>query len=413
MLQATDASSGATIFTVVDYDAHVQNLGHSHDATIAHAITADWVGPFTRDVESAQGGLAIYLQGANGSIETPQVPSRHNAPEGTLERSDDIGRELAAVTNAAIPGAEILTPGPVDDARERFKAPLENQLFVAAFALQLFPHRLLGPPPIDPTWPAGRPSVTTSVAVARIGALDLIMNPGEAFPALTKGSHWGTDEGCPTRSNPPVPAQHSTATYRWDVGLADDMIGYELPAWGWDADRTVYVNPLDPCAFNDTAEGGHHHALEDESLGPTAGNIIATRLAGLLDRVDTGTRDAFASGRYLFADGRVSRRPYVAPFAPDGVVTPSERAIGVIGVAGKVVMLPGSDVAGTYHADGHGTFVDYDGRPQTGADQQTRGVTLIDAVGGNAPGTTVFLDVFGPFGIKPLTPIPAASRTFR
>ena len=417
ILQAIDASSGATIFTSVGYDSHVQNLGHSSDPSIAHAITADWVGPFTHDVEAAQGGVAIYLQGANGSIETPQVPSRHNAAEGTIDRSNDIGHELAAVANAAIPAATPLAPGPVGDVRERFKAPLENQLFIAAFALHLFPHRQLGLPALDPSWPLGRPSVTTSVTVAHIGALDLIANPGEAFPALTKGSHWGTDEGCTTRANPPVPSQHSTAGYRWDVGLADDMVGYLIPAWGWDADRTVYLNPLDSCASNDTAEGGHHHALEDESLGPDAGNYIATHLASVLDRFDTGAHNPIASGRYLFADGTVSRRPYIAPFARDGVVDPTVHAIGVVGDSGAVVMLPGFDTAGSKHATAHGTFVDFDGHPQTAADQATRGMTLLEAVPGVAAGTTFFLDVFGPSGIRPVaTPVPlpvaAASREF-
>jgi len=394
ILQARNASTGATIFTAVDYDAHVQNLGHSSDPAISHSITSDWVGYFNHDVEQQQGGTAIYLQGANGSIETPQVPSRHNADEGTIERSQDIGQELAAVTNAALPGAQPLAPGPVGSRRDLFKAPLENQLFLAAFALGLFAHRTLALPPPDTSWPLGRPAVATEVGVVHIGPLDLIANPGEAFPALTKGSHWGTDEGCPTRPNPPVPSEHATASYRWDLGLADDMIGYLLPAWGWDADRTVYVNPLDSCAFNDTSEGGHHHSLEDESLGPTAGNYVATHLAALLDRFDGGIRAANAPGRYLFADGTLSRRPYVAPFAPGGVVSPTQHAIGVVLSSGLVVMIPGVDAAGIYHARAHGVFVDFDGQAQQSADQSTRGVSLVEPGGGYPAGRTVFVSVF-------------------
>ena len=41
--------------------------------------------------------------------------------------------------------------------------------------------------------------------------LQLLANPGEAFPALMVGSHWGIeDASCPDRPNPPVVIKHIT-----------------------------------------------------------------------------------------------------------------------------------------------------------------------------------------------------------
>ncbi|MCA1831275.1 MAG: hypothetical protein ABR548_14610 [Actinomycetota bacterium] len=383
ILQAKDEGNGDNIFTLVDYDAHIQNLGHSDDDYWSHSITADWVQFFNRDIEAQQGGVVIYLQGANGSIETPSVPTLGNYPEGTPERSEAIGTELAKVVNENVGAALPLVGGDVDVARESFTVPLENQLFMAAFAAHLFPHKLFG----ASTTPYTYPQMQTEVGIVNIGPLQFLANPGEAFPALTKGSHWGIDEGCSGRPNPPVPSWSSSADYRWDVGLADDMIGYESPAWSWDSDQTTYENPLDPCS-NDSDEQGHHHGLEDESVGPTGGNIVAAHLSVLAKAMSHGAPAEIATGRYLFADGSLSRRPYRASYQrDDGPSMPAvtTRAIGVV-VGYRVFMLPGFTDAGTYHATGEGTFVDYDGHAQSDPDQGTRGMST--ATG------TIFVDVY-------------------
>src|SRR3954451_23083377 len=111
--------------------------------------------------------------------------------------------------------------------------------------------------------------------------------PGEAFPALMLGSPFGVEDESCDRPNPAVPVWHGRASFRFPVGLADDMIGYLIPAWGF------YANP--PGLFQDTSAcgltsdptdshdpAGHDHKLESESVGPTGSNAAANRLATLL-----------------------------------------------------------------------------------------------------------------------------------
>ncbi|MEA2460479.1 MAG: hypothetical protein QOH90_656 [Actinomycetota bacterium] len=420
ILQAKAIADDHTIFTLADYAAHVQNLGHSSEGRLKYHITADWPRYFWDDIEAQQGGDAIYLQGANGSVETPSVPSRGNFPEGSVDRSEAIGKELAEVVNGAltsIPG-EALPYAPLQIERDKdIKLPVQTSAFKAAFAANLFPHKTFTTPPTDPVelQPGGEgPYIQSSVGVVRIGDLELIANPGEAFPALTRGSHWGQNESCDTRENPPVPTYYSGARYRWDMGLANDMIGYEIPAWGWDESAAIYTRPDDPCSQQPTAgDKGHDHALEAESLGPAAGNIVAKHLVALLKKVNGDSPNTVVQGRYIFADGTLSRRPYKAPFVQGGVVEPNESAVALIeftSPAFTVYALP--DFDGDFQIDGRGTFIDFDGQDQDAADQQTRGMQ----VGTRAHFLDVWPDQTSAQGPNPKpsptpTPSPTASPT--
>src|SRR5206468_8656975 len=105
------------------------------------------------------------------------------------------------------------------------------------------------------------------------------------------------DPSCPNRQNPPVPTWHASAKYRFQVGLGDDLIGYEKPPWSFLYDTPGSFTPTD-CTSD---PHNHSHALEDEALGPTAANLLAHNLADLLD----AHPDAIAAirlGRYVKAD---------------------------------------------------------------------------------------------------------------
>src|SRR5206468_1447249 len=70
--------------------------------------------------------------------------------------------------------------------------------------------------------------------------LQLLGHPSESFPALSVGSPWGIEEAsCPDRPNPEVPTWHAHARHRFQIGLANDLIGYMIPAWGWATDPGV------------------------------------------------------------------------------------------------------------------------------------------------------------------------------
>jgi hypothetical protein len=377
---------GQPIVTLMSMAAHNQEIGHS-DA-LPGDISSDWPGFFHRRLEQMSGGTAMFLVADNGSIEDPQtVPPVPNTagpgcPDGCYAQAQATGEALADAVAAQLPNTQRLRPGRVDIRRDEFYVPLENNLFKAAAVAGLFGDRQ--------TFVAGAPAgplgtdVRTEVGVVDVGPdLELLANPGEAFPALMVGNHWGVeDASCPDRANPPVPTWHSEATYRFQVGLADDMLGYLIPAWGFSTQPGVFPTTC----FNDQDDKdqrGHQHKLETESVGPTGANLVAEHLTGLVD-AGTTVKSDIRSGRFVSADGTLSRSPLGAV----GLWLAGPEHNG----SGLLFGLKGISSFGARPVDGRGQFIDYDGVTQTAADLLTHGM----AVGTQTTYVDVYPDVSAP-----------------
>ena len=173
-------------------------------------------------------------------ITVPAIPGPpcFSGANGCYAQVEPTGNTIADHVAGAAGGRQARPGRAGDGQRTEFCAPLENNLFRAAFEAGLFGERQ-GYTNCQPTGRVGN-EVHTSVAVLDVGAeLQFIVNPGEAFPGLMLGSPWGIeDASCPARENPPVPTWHASAKYRFQVGLGDDLIGYEKPAWSF-----VYTPP--------------------------------------------------------------------------------------------------------------------------------------------------------------------------
>ena len=358
-------SDGTPIVTMMSLAAHNQQVGHT--GASSYDVSSDWPGAFHRSLEARLGGTAMFLVGDNGSEEDP-VTVPPVSPPDVYAQANATGAALADAVASAVAGTGMteLRPGAVDARRDEFFVPLENNLFKAASAAGLFGERQAYTAGV-PT-PAGvGTDLRTEVAVVDVGPdLQLLANPGEAFPALMLGSPWGVeDAGCPDRPNPPVPTWHGGAAFRFQVGLADDLIGYLIPAWGFSSSPGAYVTTC----FNDGSDKdpkGHQHKLETESVGPTAGNLVAEHLTALLDA--DRNRDPKArvvAGRWLRPDGSLSTHP-------DG-------AVGAV-LADCTRLTAGS-------AGSKATFIDYDGATQTAPDVTTRGLLL-------PGGRRLYLDVY-------------------
>jgi hypothetical protein len=373
---------GKPIVTMMSMAAHNQEIGHSDVAAIQGDISADWPGFFHQRLEQRAGGMAMFLVADNGSIEDPQtvpaVPKTAGpgCPDGCYAQAQATGEALANAVAAQLPTARRLRPGRVDIHRDEFYVPLENNLFKAAAVAGLFGDRqtFLAGVPVGPLGP----DVRTEVGVVDVGPdLQMLANPGEAFPALMVGSHWGVeDASCPDRPNPPVPTWHAESRYRFEVGLADDMLGYLIPAWGFSTQPGVFTTTC----FNDQNDKdprGHQHKLETESVGPTGANLVAEHLSELVD-AQPGQHAGISPGRFVRADGTLSRSP-----------------VGAVGVwlegsdhggTGMLLGTNGVRAFGARPVDGHGQFIDYDAVTQGSADLLTHGMTV--------NGSTVYVDVY-------------------
>ena len=358
--------------------------------------------------------MGMFLVGDNGSEEDPQtvpaVPSdpQHDCPDGCYAQADATGVAIADAVAAHLPDATELGAGVVSSQRRVLFVPLENNLFVAAAGAGLFGQRQLYTGGV-PTGRTGQ-DLRTSVGVVNVGPdLQFIANPGEAFPALMLGSPWGIeDAGCPERPNPPVPTWHAYAANRFQIGLADDMIGYELPAWAFSSlpGALDYQGAPATCVddIDDKDPKGHQHKLETEGAGPTPSNVVAQNLTELLDQHPDPVAQV-RQGRYVYADGTLSRRPQRAVTGGG-----TENAVAIwLANPGSATLSPGSGTIvalaqvgafGGRPVDAAGEFMDFDGQAQGAApDITTRGM---QAGSGSSPSARYYLDLYPALQTAPL-----------
>lgn len=354
VLQGRDAS-GQPLFTVMSLAAHNQEIGHSSDPATALKLSSDWPGYFASRAHALGGGMGMFLVGDNGSEEDPETVPPVGCPSGCQAQAQATGEALADAVISEAPRASPIAAGGVTVDRKELYVPLENNLFRAAAAAGLFGERQTYVNGV----PAGRAGnqLLTEVNVASLGPdLQLIGNPGEAFPALMLGSPWGIDQvGCPERPNPPVPTWHARAEFRLQVGLANDMIGYEIPSWAFSSQPGIFTTSYgdDLTCVNDSNDRdpkGHQHKLETEGVGPTASAMVAGALTGLLDQhPDRGAR--IVRGRFIQADGSLTRT--------------ASGAVGIWIDGGREI----------FAGNGGAEFIDYDGASQPGGpDITTRGM---------------------------------------
>jgi hypothetical protein len=380
LLQARDADD-KPIVTLMSLAAHNQEVGHSDGGV--HDMSSDWPGYFAARVEAELGGTAIFLVGDNGSEEDPiTVPALPGNDGDPYPQAKATGVALANALVAHIPDLRPLRSGPLAFKRTEFTVPLENNAFKAAAAAGIFGERQ--------TYEAGQPAgrggtdLLTAVSVLRVGPdLQLLGNPGEAFPALMVGSPWGIEDApCPSRPNPPVPTWNADAAYRFQVGLADDMIGYMSPPWAFTDVAGVYTAP--PECQNDSDDRdskGHKHKLETEGVGPSAGGYVAENLTGILKQQGADPAALVRPGRFVYEDGVLGRSPYNAV------------GVWVAGSPGTLYALPGVTGFGTRGVDGTARMMDYDGAEQPGdGDVTTRGV-LVYACDGSVA-RRLYVDVY-------------------
>jgi len=408
VLQLVRRSDGANIETVFNFAAHNQQIGHAPDSSLApgpggrlmrvnRAVSDDWPGVFARAVESSLGGHAMFIVGDNGSIEDPSWPGacpQIHSDEGCFELSDHTGAALAADVVAALGhGSEIVAPHELRAAADRFIVPLQNQLFIAAFASGLFAHRTAATTSVClDALHLPRPCFLTEVGVLDFGPqLQMLVNPGESYPALMEGAPWGVEQmSCPGRAMPPVPAWHASASHKLEMGLGDDMIGYEIPGPAWFSDPAVVVDPTCPLGaqFNsdptsDYDRRNEYHKLESESTGPDGGSLVASHLTALVSSFGGAPR-TIAPGRFVMSSGLFTRRGVDGP-------------VGMWLSSGVVVALSGVSSFGSTAVRYHGVFMDFDGRAQSGPDINTRGMLVY---GKHGAVTRYFVD-----------PYPAVAKT--
>jgi hypothetical protein len=187
---------GQTLGTLVQFVCHPERL-----ARYDNAISADWVAAMRKRVEAALGGMCVFVNGALGGMVSPdEVPGSDRFAD-TQRIGDWIGNALVATATGK---AMTLARGNLDFRVRPLLIPMTSEKIAAR---------------MEQGWIKGtliRGAHQTWVGRLDIGELQIIAIPGELLPDL----------GFRARS-------HMTGKCNLIVGLANDEIGYIVPAWDY------------------------------------------------------------------------------------------------------------------------------------------------------------------------------------
>jgi hypothetical protein len=278
-------SDGKAVATIVNWSCHPEVIGRENTL-----LTADYPGPLCARIEAKTGGQCLFLNGAIGGL---------MSPEADAENFYETARIGAAVADAAL---ALKTQGGRGLSYRSVKArvPIENSRYLLFLHALTAGHGLQkadgSPIPASRAWPLSlrhllfgltdknRPWIETEVSLVDIGPARLLGMPAEIFPELAIGGYDGkfafgrplVAAGGPPRDLGAAPR----GPYLRDlikapapmlVGLANDELGYLVPAYDFKVRASKTLLPRWP---------GHYE--ETNSIGPSATAILTEAAARLL-----------------------------------------------------------------------------------------------------------------------------------
>lgn len=187
VLQLRSANDDKTIATIVNYAVHPEVMNNRQ-------ITSDVVHFLRQHLESAEGGITLFLNGALGGMVT------YTGEDNSWQNCERIGKALADATRAALRNAQPLREAPIAVQRAELAIPVDNEQFKMAARAGIFPEPVLQ---TDET--------TTEVMHVTIGPAEMVTFPGEALPNL----------GFQVK-------RHMKGNPKLVVGVANDELGYLL-----------------------------------------------------------------------------------------------------------------------------------------------------------------------------------------
>jgi hypothetical protein len=259
---------GKPIAALVNWANHPETLGAKNTL-----ITADYPHYLTTGLEQRLEGVAVFLNGAVGGMQSPlgaTVPdpaTNRPAPENSFLKAELIGRRVADVAAGAAANGQTINADRIEFHESRIAIPVSNKGFQLAAQVDLYKGR-------KKMTPDG--ATTTPVGLVRLWArgravLEIALVPGELYPELSVGGverYSGAD--FPNAPIEPPIKKMMSAEFKMLVGLADDEIGYIIPKAEWD-ETAPWLNDAPKPWYG-----------EVNSVGPEAAPRIAAALGQML-----------------------------------------------------------------------------------------------------------------------------------
>ena len=232
---ATDGSrKGKPIATLVNYASHPEVIGPGQGI-----LSPDFCGPLYDRIEAQTGGMAIYMNSAQGGMVTADCRGPDGKDIQTWEECIRIGELLADEALRIVSDAPLQEAPGLFCTSKTVSFPLDSPMLRTIFEKSILGHKL------DENGAA-----TTRVNLVNIGTAQILTIPGEALPNI----------GYYLKRN--MPTEHPFL-----FGMTNDAYGYMLTKVDWNSfKRYDYVT--ETCLGEMTGEIYIEQALELVKASP-------------------------------------------------------------------------------------------------------------------------------------------------
>ena len=190
---------GRSIATLTNFACHPTFVDAVHDK-----VSSDYVAGFYQKMDSAIGGVNLFLQGAIGGWVQPEYEAK------TFEQAMMRGRELANANLAALSASQKLKGKELIFRNKIFNLPVENMGFRQLVAAGVINRKMTD-------------LVETEMAIFRIGNAYFATHPGETVPAMSHATR-----KILTNDGP-----------KFVMGLSMDALGYILKPEFFDPEKKI------------------------------------------------------------------------------------------------------------------------------------------------------------------------------
>jgi len=205
---------GRPIATIVNYACHVEGV-----AAGVSECTADFPGYMCEQIRRDGGGQPVFLNGAVGGMVSGDTKAR------THHESEVMGLGLASIVAELAEEAQPSAEFRFETETRRVEIPLTNRKFKPLYKLM--------------KRPLNRGRVVTQMKLIRLGECEMVTLPGELLPEVSFEI-----------------LEHMRGYPRMLVGLANDELGYMIPAYDFRDDEyeeTMSQGPATALIVRDTA----------------------------------------------------------------------------------------------------------------------------------------------------------------
>ncbi len=167
-ISETGANKGKVIATLVNYAIHPEVIGSSQGI-----LSPDLCGPLYDRIESKVGGVALFINGAQGGMVTADTRLENGKEANTWEECIRIGNLLADEALKIVEPAEVQRSPKLLCASRTIEFPVESEMM----------QYILNNSPIKMTTVKGN-KITTRLNYLEIGTARVLTIPGEALPNI-------------------------------------------------------------------------------------------------------------------------------------------------------------------------------------------------------------------------------------